>query len=321
MLRCDMISGHMRDGDTEMMDELDLTLLISLEETGSLSNTAAELYLTQPAISKRLNNLEQRFGAPLAVRSRNGLLLTPAGEYLCREAKIMQGYMEKVEHNINRLKHEVCGTLKIGATATVTKYILPTILQKFHEKYPAVDFRVTTSWSYEIMEKLRQHALHIGIVRGDFAGYDGYDGYESMELMKEKVYIVSKEKFKLSDLPRMPQISYSRDIYMQKMIGEWWRRNFGDRLVQGMDLSNVEAAKGMVAAGLGYIFVTERLIPDTWKAYYKLAMTDTEGNPIMRKTSLVVPRICLDMETVKQFKLFVEELYDEKNVNNGFYNE
>lgn len=62
------------------MDEKDFLIFLTLAETGNLTRTAEKLYLTQPALSKRLQNMESELGAPLFLRSKHGVTLTPAGE-------------------------------------------------------------------------------------------------------------------------------------------------------------------------------------------------------------------------------------------------
>ena len=65
------------------MDEKDFLIFLTLAETGNLTRTAEKLYLTQPALSKRLQNMESELGAPLFLRSKHGVTLTPdGGQYL-----------------------------------------------------------------------------------------------------------------------------------------------------------------------------------------------------------------------------------------------
>ena len=68
------------------MDEKDLQIFLTLADTGNLTRTAEKLYLAQPTLSKRLQNMESELGATLFLRSKQGVTLTPAGEEAQKES-------------------------------------------------------------------------------------------------------------------------------------------------------------------------------------------------------------------------------------------
>ena len=107
------------------MDEKDLQIFLTLADTGNLTRTAEKLYLAQPTLSKRLQNMESELGATLFLRSKQGVTLTPAGE---EAQKVIQRTVQDfstLREQLQLRKNTICGTLRIEASIDYSKYRLP----------------------------------------------------------------------------------------------------------------------------------------------------------------------------------------------------
>src|SRR5690625_4007534 len=133
------------------MDIQDWLILQKLSQYKNITKTAEELFISQPALTARIKKIEQYYKVPLIIRHRRGIQFTSEGEYLVNWAYKILRQNEEIKDNINAMKFNVGGTLKIGASRYMSKYTLPKLLRLFKDKYPHVEFRVLTGWSSDIV--------------------------------------------------------------------------------------------------------------------------------------------------------------------------
>ena len=100
------------------MDWSDLRVFLAVAQTGSLRQAAAKLGVTQPTVSRRLQNLEAAFGVPLFERSREGHRLTPAGADLLPDVRAVESAALRLEQRSTRLTSQFAETVRVGAGET-----------------------------------------------------------------------------------------------------------------------------------------------------------------------------------------------------------
>jgi DNA-binding transcriptional LysR family regulator len=145
----------------------------SVGETGSLTETARRLGITQSAVSLQLQKLERAFGARLLDRSRHPVALTPAGEALLIEGEaILRRYDAAVEA-VNRASGEVAGVLRLVASTIPAEYVLPPLLAGFIEEFPAVLPELSVSDSAGVYQALSDGTAAFGFTgaRRDDLGF------------------------------------------------------------------------------------------------------------------------------------------------------
>ncbi|AOC92564.1 putative HTH-type transcriptional regulator YraN [Bacillus amyloliquefaciens] len=197
------------------MDEKDWVVLITLFEEKNMTKAAERLYMTQPALSYRLKNLEAQFG----------VRLFSEGEYLVEYAKEMLREFRKMKDDILNMSHEVSGVLRLGVSSNFAQYKLPAILKRFSDQYPSVQLHVNTGWSAKVMDLLHHSGVHLGIMRGN---YD-WQG-EKQLLNEERLYLISKTEINSEDLPKLPMIYYQTDASLKSLIQKCGIINFMSRL-------------------------------------------------------------------------------------------
>ena len=138
----------------------------------SFGLAAKALFVTQPAVSQSVRQLESQLGTQLFIRTPKGTLLTQAGEILYQYVESALSLLSGAENRIAELKALEHGTLNIGANDTLCQHFLLPYLQQYHEKYPAVNIRVTNRTSSETVELLRYGKVDLGFInafteRGD----------------------------------------------------------------------------------------------------------------------------------------------------------
>ena len=139
-------------------------VFLEVARARSFSRAAAALFVTQPAVSQAVKGLEERLGCKLFLRSARGVSLTEEGEHLYREVSGAILRLEEAESHFAGLQTLSAGTLRIGASDTVCKYLLLPFLKEFHRQYPDVSIKVTNRTSSETVRLLREGQVDLGFV-------------------------------------------------------------------------------------------------------------------------------------------------------------
>ncbi len=149
-----------------MIFDFRLKVFHTVAQRLSFTKAAGELYITQPAVTKHIKELEHQLNAQLFVRNGNSIALTPAGKVLLRYAEsIFQTYTD-LETELAQLNNMEAGTLHIGASTTVAQTILPKILALFKKTYPAINFTFVQGNTDMITQLVLDGKVDIAIVEG-----------------------------------------------------------------------------------------------------------------------------------------------------------
>ncbi|NLY49172.1 MAG: LysR family transcriptional regulator [Clostridiales bacterium] len=133
-------------------------------ETGSISKAAKTLYISQPAVSKLIANLEESFGMAFFTRSSRGVRLTDEGQVLYQYTKEAFDIIRQGEERVMRMKELGVGHLRIGVSATLCKYVLLPYLNRFLKEYPHVKITIESQSTLHTLKQLENNTLDIGLV-------------------------------------------------------------------------------------------------------------------------------------------------------------
>lgn len=260
------------------MDEKDLHMLEILAKEKSITRTAKRLFFSQPALSNKIKQLEKDFGCRIVVRGARGITFTVQGELLIRYAVHAQTELRELRERINNVQQEVCGTLQIGCSYLISKYILPPLLKDFLSFYPQVNIQLKTAMSQDIFHMVNEHQVHIGILRGDYTCPG-----EKCLLQEDPICIVSAHPLNIHDLPKIPQIHRQLDKPLQSAINEWWNTQYQQPPYIHMELETQDSCLQMVSEGLGYTILSE-LVSKDYPQLWKKRIEFPNGTLLTRKT-------------------------------------
>lgn len=292
------------------MDERDWIVLQTLYKEKNITKAAQNLYISQPALTNRLQQLEKEFNVKIVNRGRRGVQFTPQGEYLAKCAHEVLLSLQKIKENVLNMEDNIEGTLRLGVSTFFTDYMLPDLLKLFKEKYPNIEFKVTTNFSSHIAHLIHNQDVHIGIVRGDYSWKD-----KKQLLFEETICIASKEKIELQDLPYLPRIDYHTDLPLKNSIDNWWSENFTQPPHVSIEVDKADTCKKMVLNGLGYAILPSMLLNDS-DDIYKIDIKTIDGNPLIRKTWMLYHEESLKLNIVKAFVDFIEDANLKDSLNN-----
>ncbi len=132
----------------------------------SFTKAAEELFISQPAVTKHIHELEQQLGMALFERIGNKITITPAGNIVMHYADEIFTSYRNLEYDINQLKHERGGRLLIGASTTIAQYFIPPLLARFNQRYPEIRTSLISGNTEQIEQALLDKNIQLGIIEG-----------------------------------------------------------------------------------------------------------------------------------------------------------
>ncbi|WP_017257887.1 LysR family transcriptional regulator [Pedobacter arcticus] len=132
----------------------------------NFTKAAAELFITQPAVTKHIHELENHFKLKLFDRNGSKIALTDAGKLLLKHTEKLIAFYKDLEFDMNTLNDEHKGVLKIGASSTIAQYVLPEILAKFHQQFTDVKIQLISGNTEHIEQALLNREIDLGLIEG-----------------------------------------------------------------------------------------------------------------------------------------------------------
>ena len=152
-------------GEVKMKGTIDnYKIFESVARNESISRASEELFITQPAVSQAIKRLEDVFGASLFNRTKYGVRLTTEGEILYKNIKQGLDFIENGERLFSAFKNVDVGTIRIGASATLTQHILIPYLKIFHKRYPKIEIEIINHLSSNLVNMLKSGLLDLLIL-------------------------------------------------------------------------------------------------------------------------------------------------------------
>ena len=139
-------------------------IFYTVATTGDISKAAKELYISQPAISKSIQKLEESIGARLFERSSRGVTLTDAGELLYTHVKSAFETLTLGEDKLRRSIELGVGHLTIGVSSTLCKYVLLPYLKEFIKQYPHINISISCQSTNQTLKLLEEGKLDVGLI-------------------------------------------------------------------------------------------------------------------------------------------------------------
>ncbi|GAA5235444.1 LysR family transcriptional regulator [Verticiella sediminum] len=168
-------------------DLTDLRLFLNVGETLNLTRAAERSFLSLPAASTRIKQMEDAFQTPLLVRQVKGVSLTPAGATLLAHAREVFRELECMHADLQPYASGVKGRLRVLANTTSTNSFLPDALSSFLAANPEVDVELEEKLSKDIVSALNSGAADLGIVAGNVA----IDGLEALPLFSDELVVIA----------------------------------------------------------------------------------------------------------------------------------
>ncbi|MFI3259908.1 MAG: LysR substrate-binding domain-containing protein [Rikenellaceae bacterium] len=269
-----------------MIVDFRLQVFVTTARELSFTRTAEELNVSQPAVTKHIKELERLLSTPLFRRSGNRISLSAGGERLLPLAKsILSGY-----DRLNEEFDESCdgdslnGRLRLGASTTITQYILPEILAKFSKSYPRIEITLKSGNSEEILRGIDEERIDLALVEDAHS----FPAFHYEKFANDRVVLVSANRVKhpisIDEIEKLPLIlrengSGTLDVVERELAGH----NISRRSLNVvMQIGNSEGIVRYLKASKCYAFISQAAVED-YLQREELYLCEIEGVKIERE--------------------------------------
>jgi len=228
----------------------------TVAKCGSLTKAAQELYISQPAVSQAIKQLESQLGTPLFTRTHRGMDLTVSGgKFIFRQVEEALKLLEDAENKLTELRSVAEGTIRIGATDSIFYYILSDKIAEFGKKFPAVRFELISATSPETLEQLKNGKCDIAFINLPledkgvrFCGTVAH--LNDVFVAGEKFAGLKTKIIGLKELQEFPLLMIEENTVARKSLASF-TRTLGINLQPDTEVANWDFMLKLVSKGMG----------------------------------------------------------------------
>ncbi|OYU56696.1 MAG: LysR family transcriptional regulator [Chitinophagaceae bacterium BSSC1] len=286
-----------------------LAIFLKVSQTKSITRTAEEMHLTQPAVSIQLKNFQQQFDLALIEIINKRVYITDFGMEIAQCAENILNEAKSIDYRLMQYKGSLTGTLKISCVST-GKYVVPYFLSKFLKTNDGVELRLDVSNKSRVVETLEKNETDFALV----SVLPNHLQLNSISLMTNTLFLVGpgdhpykKEPMNKSLLETLPLI-YREEGSATRMAMEKFIENKRITVRKKIQLSSNEAVKQAVLAGIGYSIMPIIGLKNEL-ANKQLQIIPTKGLPLKTTWNLVWLK---DKKLSPVAKAFIQDLNQEK---------
>lgn len=275
----------------------------------SFTRAAETLFMTQPAVTFQVKQLEQQLDARLFERGHGRISLTPAGRLVLDYAERILTLTTELETRVRELTGDIAGPLLIGASTTIAEFLLPRVLGAFTAAYPGVQPRLTVGNSEMVEAQVAEHALDLGLIEGP----PGEGPLVAEPCGEDELQVVVARGHPLAALARIRPEQLAGHPMVSREPGSG-TREFTDRYLRAadldperidrvMELGSPEAIKGVVQGGAGFAIMSRAASEKDCRL--GLLISIPLEPRLVRSLSVVYPRERFRSRLVNTFVEFV----------------
>lgn len=253
----------------------------------SFSRAARELFLTQPAVSMQVRQLEESAGLPLYEQVGKRIILTEAGELMAQTARRVAGEFRQLKEGLAAMKGVEAGTLAL-AVVSAGIYFAPHLLARFAQRHPGVRVRLSEVNREHILQLLADSEVDLAIMGEPPEG----SGLVAEHFADHPLGIVAQPNHPLTPQRAIAPAALAGEVFVLREAGSGTRRTMerffaehGVNVRPGMETSSNETAKQAVMAGLGLGFLSLHTVGLELSSD-RLRVLDVAGLPVRRRWNL-----------------------------------
>lgn len=271
-----------------------LKYFLATARTENISRAAAELNLSQPALSRQLMDLEEELGVKLFFRSKRRTTLTEAGYLLKKRAEELNLLMEKTVDEISNSREGVSGNIRIGCGETAGMRIIARAIYELQKDFPHIHYHLYSMDYSGVKEGLEKGTLDFGfLIQSEPPSYYQYIELAHKDtwgvIMRKDSPLARLEKISAEDLNGLPLIM-SQQSLAQKELLNWFGKDEGAlNIVATYTL--IYNASIMAEEGIGYVIALDRLI-------------NLQGDSVLTFRPLNPPQNCRNFFIWKPHQIF-----------------
>ena len=246
----------------------------TVAKSGSLTKAAEELFISQPAVSRSIKQLETQLGVSLFTRTHRGMQLSAqGGKVIFDEVERALKLLETAKNRIAEMKTSATGTLRIGASDTIFEYFLADKIVAFHERFPSVKIDLLADFTPDTIEKLKADKCDVAFVNlpitpdSELKLYGNCMRLNDVFIAGEKFAQLKDEKLPLGKLKKYPLILMDKNTVARRSLDNFFN-SLGVELPPSIEVGSWDLMKRLVTRGMGIgviprEYITQQLEDET----------------------------------------------------------
>ena len=277
----------------------------------SFTKAAEALFMTQPAVTFQVRQLEEEFDTRLFDRAQGRIVLTPAGVVAFEYADRILGLSAELDARLKEMSGQDSGPLLIGASTTIAEFLLPQVLGEFKARHPAVVPRLFVGNSEVVQARVAERTLDLGFIEGDSHLPTLVNDF----CCDDELRVVCNPRHALAKGTAVAPRSLTEHAYISRELGSGTREVVdhyleknglaADSLQVVMEASSPEALKGMVATGLGFAIMSRATVAKEVKLGELVEIPLSP--PLVRQLAVVYPKERFHSRLLEGFVQFAKQ--------------
>lgn len=253
-----------------MIDNITLyKTFVAVAQSGSISGAARSLYISQPAVSAEIAQLEDKLSTKLFFRTNRGVSLTPEGELLFDYIERGFAFLDAGEDKLREISGLSDGVLRVGASDMTLRFFLLDYIEKFHREYPGVMLSITNAPTPQTLDALRSGLLDFGVVSDD-GEFDSFgEEFTTVDLLSvNDIFVVTPEhplakktNVSYAELTAYPLIMLERNTSTRRYVD----RMLGGEVRPAIELATSDLILEFARRGMGVASIVENFAKDDIK--------------------------------------------------------
>lgn len=277
----------------------------------SFTKAAEALFMTQPAVTFQIRQLEEHFNTRLFDRAHGRIALTPAGTVALEYAERILSLSTELDTRLREMSGQVAGPLLIGASTTIAEFLLPQVLGEFKSRHSAVVPRLFVANSEAVQARVAERSLDLGFIEGE----SHLPSLVTDVCCEDELQVVCAPSHPLAKLKSASPKALMEHAYISREAGSGTREVIDhylqkadvapDSLQVVMELGSPEALKGLVATGLGFAIMSRATVTKEMRLG---VLASVPLSPrLNRHLSVVYPKERFHSRLVNGFVQFAKE--------------
>ncbi len=278
------------------MVNLDLyRVFYTVAKCGSLTRAAEELYISQPAVSQSIKQLENQLGVSLFNRTHRGMELSAqGGKLIFKEVESALKLLYAAENRIGEMKTLATGNIRIGASDTIFEYFLADKIVDYHERFPNVKIELLADFTPETIEKLKSNRCDVGFVNlpteidEELKLDESSARLNDIFIVGEKFASLAKEKLPVERLREYPLIFMNKNTVARRALENFFD-TVGVELLPSIEVGSWDLMKRLVARGMGVGIIPREYAKKELEEGSLFAVETDPALPV-RSVGMVLPK-------------------------------
>jgi len=293
------------------MDFIALHYFRTVAKYENMSRAAADLHITQPALSKSISLLEESLGVELFDRNGRSIKLNRYGKFFLERTEFILQEYDRAKEDLLNLVAPGQGEVSIGFMHTLGLEVIPSLMTDVKKVYPKMKFQLSQSNSSELMKKLEQGELDLCLI----SSLDTNNDVVWERLWDEELFLIvpsqhplaNKDRVKLSEFAELPFISIKKGNSLRQTVDELYRRE-GFQLNVAFEGEEIHTVASLVESGLGVSLIP--LIKGIEQ--YNLKILQVDANDCKRQIGVAYKTNRFMSAVTRQFASYVRSYFKKE---------